>query len=336
MNFIKNSLKKYLPDNIKYLIKKIVYIVPSIRNYTYDLFRYLKYSTTINKPSDFHQLQARIMASYHVVEKGLAMPNRKLEFGKENLILLSNLLKNYLQKGYPINDLQFTAALASINTYIKIHRDAGIELNWMSKEIINLVNQEFQNKGYIERTSEEVKQLAKGDFEELSKSRHSLRNFSKEPVQIELIEYAINLAKRSPSVCNRQSSKVYTISDKDLILKALECQKGNRGFGHLINKLLIVTSSLKSFNGINERNQSFIDGGIYSMSLLYSLHYLGLGACPLNWSAPKERDKELRKVVKIDPEDNIIMMIGVGNLPSKFVVAQSERRPLDQILKKID
>ncbi len=64
------------------------------------------------------------------------------------------------------------------------------------------------------------------------------------------------------------------ISEPQKIKKALSYQNETEDL-----VILLINYVLTAFNGINERNQSFIDGGMYSMSL-YALHYLG--ACPLN------------------------------------------------------
>ena len=68
------------------------------------------------------------------------------------------------------------------------------------------------------------------------------------------------------------------------------------------------------------------------MSLIYALHSLGLGTCCLNWSVTRERDLALRKDAKIDHSESIIMMIAVGNLPDNFSVANSSRKPVEEIL----
>ena len=71
------------------------------------------------------------------------------------------------------------------------------------------------------------------------------------------------------------------------------------------------------------------------MSLIYSLHSLGLGTCCLNWSVEKETDAQLRKITNIPASENIIMLIAVGHLPDEFEVAISQRLPLDEVAKYI-
>jgi len=95
--------------------------------------------------------------------------------------------------------------------------------------------------------------------------------------------------------------------------------------------LLIVTSNLNYFDGPSEKNQAFIDGGLFAMSLLYALHFKEIGAIPLNWSYVKSQDQELHKLNEVKPNEKVIMFIGVGYPPSKFRVAASKRRKSKEI-----
>jgi nitroreductase len=157
--------------------------------------------------------------------------------------------------------------------------------------------------GTVELRREEILRRSKGDFLQCSLSRHSIRCFSGEPVDLSLINEAVRIAQTTPSVCNRQSSRVYIIQDESSKQAVLERQPGNRGFGHLADKILIVTSDLRAFSGMHERNQAFVDGGMFAMSLLYSLHYLGLGACALSWMVRKDVDEKMRKSLVMEVAD---------------------------------
>jgi nitroreductase len=109
---------------------------------------------------------------------------------------------------------------------------------------------------------------------------------------------------------------------------------GNSGFGHKVKTLLMVTVDRQCFFTEAERNQCWIDGGLFAMSLVYGLHSLGLGSCCLNWSVTRERDKLLKKVTGLKESDAVIMMIAVGHLKEEFNVATSARKSLNHFLVK--
>ena len=60
------------------------------RDYVYDLIRYARYSNTYNRLNSFHKLEAMIVAHYHVIEKGLSLPESRPGFGKDVVLALIN------------------------------------------------------------------------------------------------------------------------------------------------------------------------------------------------------------------------------------------------------
>jgi nitroreductase len=94
----------------------------------------------------------------------------------------------------------------------------------------------------------------------------------------------------------------------------------------------VVVCDLRHFVTVGERNQAWIDGGMFAMSLVYALHALGLGTCFLNWSVTEDVDRKLRPHLKVTEHDVIITMLAVGHLPERFRVAHSQRKPIDQAL----
>jgi nitroreductase len=83
---------------------------------------------------------------------------------------------------------------------------------------------------------------------------------------------------------------------------------------------------------IGERNQPWIETGMFAMSLIYALHAMGLGTCCLNWSVEPEKDEALKRDLDLPESFAIGMMIAVGALPDEILVAESRRVSLDQIL----
>ena len=137
-----------------------------------------------------------------------------------------------------------------------------------------------------------------------------LEIFRQKEVNIEDIYIAIKLAQRSPSTCNRQSSRIYLIKQKKIIDKLLKLQAGNRGFGHKINKLIMVGYDINSYPlEVGDRYTGYIDASLFAMTLIYSLTFLKLNSIALNWSKPKNIDLELRRLIKIKDSHNIIFFM---------------------------
>ena len=174
------------------------------------------------------------------------------------------------------------------------------------------------------------------NFDSFAKKRHSVRQFTHEEVSNDVIEHAVRVAQTAPSVCNRQSNRVHVCKRQDRIKEILSCQQGNRGFGHQVPLVFIVTSSLSHFLSIGERNQCWIDGGLFLMTLIYGLQDQGIATCCLNWSVEKERDLELRQIAGIPDSENIVCLLAAGYPPEHCQVACSARRPLTEVLQYIE
>lgn len=170
---------------------------------------------------------------------------------------------------------------------------------------------------------------SKADFKTFAESRHSVRDYSGEPVDRAILEKVFELAKRTPSACNRQSWKIRVVDDPELKKTIQKNQNGNRGFGDYIDKFIIITADVQYYDRIRERNQANIDGGMYAMNLLYSLHYYDIAAVPLSASLNLKQENNLREAFEIPDYENFIMFIGIGNYVDEFKVPKSHRREVE-------
>ena len=109
-------------------------------------------------------------------------------------------------------------------------------------------------------------------------------------------------------------------------------QNGNNGFTDSINKVLLITTDTKKFTKL-ESNQVFVDGGLFSMNLLLSLHSLGVASCCLNTCLPYVDEEKMKIVGEIPSSERLIMMIGIGKYKDSFEVAISDRIQSKDILE---
>lgn len=93
---------------------------------------------------------------------------------------------------------------------------------------------------------------------------------------------------------------------------------------------------MDAFIRANERNQPFIDGGLFSMSLLNALEFEGLGACALNAMMDKKTEERIFEILKIKSNDRLIMFISVGNFKNEVKVPVSLRNNLEDIINIIN
>lgn len=334
---IKAVIKAIIPKRIVKFIHKKRYDKQSRYYLKYDLERFRKYSGSLYKNDCYEKLIAQIIAEYHIIEKGLCMPNMRLGFGYNVIIDLINHC-NLFAANYDINNDQYIHALKTIYEYKIEHENNNFLIDDKILNKINnilLRNKVNEASKQQETTKEEYFKYTNSTFDQFSNSRHSIRNFKGE-IKISKIYKAIDIAQNAPSACNRQSTRVNVVEDKNLINNILNIQRGNRGFGHLVDKLIIITGELGGFTGINERNEVYVNGGIFAMNLLYSLHFYQIGACTLTWSSTITQDKEIRKLCAIPNSETIILLIACGNVPDSLKVVTSRRfssQKITRILK---
>lgn len=300
----------------------------------HDAFVYASWSSTFSMRGK-ERVEARIMAYVHTVEKAFSLKETKEGFGKNNVRILLGLMGRY-RKIDPEHDLStaFLSGMGVVNKYIKYMMGKGERID----EIVRMYDlvrdgKEYQECGSIIIDKREILDSIKIDFNRFIKSRRSIRNFTNEDIPLKIIEKAIALAQNAPSVCNRQSVRIHVISELRMIEYVLECQGGAKGFSQYVNKLLLVNSNLNAFHGPQERNQSFVDAGIYSMLLLLSLHSLGLGACALCWFPDIKKERLVKNKLKIDDNELIVLCIAVGVMPETVVTAESKRYGINKIFK---
>ncbi len=328
-------LKSFIPKKIITFLSEVCLKNSLIIKQIYDVFNYLKFSRTFSY-NGLNRLEYELITNYHVIEKGLSFQKIKKNFGKERIKIILKLLDKFLAKKYDTTNIFYNATVSTLREYIKWHKTHSFDVKWLESKIKNYPLKFNNYGGVIEIDKDQYIKMAKGNFKELVYSRKSIRNYSSKNISLSSIKKSLKLAQMSPSACNRQPAKVYIIGNKSKIVNVLKLHKGNRGFGNLANKLLIITSDLSTYKGSSEFYGPMIDGSLFAMSLIYSLHYQGLGVCPLNWFASIKRDRALHKLLNIPFNEKVIILILVGNLPDSFKAAKSNRRKTKEIFRIIN
>lgn len=323
---MKSFLKRVVPFSTVFQVT---------RGFCIDFVRYIKYTSFVRYPGQRSEenLVAKIVAQYHALEKGLCMPEFRLGFGNS---LMSDLLDSVdlysTRYGYEHQCLRDTAS--AVSEYFQVHSDhmdlldpSNVKRGQQFLEKLSSFSPlELHNQDTIE-SHECFKNSSY--FREFALSRRSHRFFDGTTVSIKKILIAIDIARFSPSSCNRQSSHVHIFTDKYQMTQLLESQGGNRGYGHLGGALLLVTSDIKKTIHVNERHMPFVDGGIFYMSLLYALHSQEIAACPLNCYFPPSVEARVRKLSKISDNECIVAMIICGNISGTIRAVKSPRFPLN-------
>lgn len=337
---LKSNILNQLPKPVKWALRFIKRSPHIFYEFFWDAVSYIKFSSVIDMDGDKEKLYAVITATYHNLEKGLSLSSPRPGFGASNINKLVGYLEKYLEVYGPSETL--TTPINVLNKYCHFNKAQKVDVSALEEKVKVLARSnnhhlyEAHSKGgVLIRTKEQVVQATSLTTQEFFDYRHSVRQFSDEPVSQSSINLAISVAQKSPVVCNRQSGKVYTILNKNQIIKTLELQGGARGFLSEVTALFCIAVDIRNFNGSGERNQGLIDGGMFAMSFVYGLHLQAIGTCCLNWSKDADEDRKMKAHLGIPASEKIIMFIAAGHLKEKFNVAESVRKPLSTVLVEI-
>lgn len=274
----------------------------------------------------------------HTIEKGLSLPKPRLLFGKNNIARIIHLLRHC--DPTMVNTAAVQMALGSLNEYIDFHRKNGIKDIFLddlhqelSKITAKLPIQAVGGTRDVLKDNNKLKEQRLSYTEFLS-SRFSCRNFSNNTVPANLLKDVVLTAQNAPSQCNRQSTRIHGYMNKEVIARLLALQGGSSGFAASVPLVLVVSSEVAAWSTRAERNQAYVDSGLFGMALLYSCHAHGLGSCCLNFAKTNLQERAFKKVAGISAGERITMLIAVGYLDeTNAVAARSTRCPLDTVFK---
>ena len=161
----------------------------------------------------------------HAIEKGFSLKNVRGDFGVAKIKNLVNLLCKYVSKyGYDDNLRVPISLIFAYQKFRENQHNLTDELENLFAKVDGIVSQynycksDFVYAGTKTIMRQEMLNLGTVKFSTLVHNRHSVRNFdnSKRTDTLEgKIKEAINIAKYSPSACNRQAYRVHVYKGDD-------------------------------------------------------------------------------------------------------------------------
>lgn len=295
-----------------------------------EVFPETKYLATANLKNNAKKLHTNLYIRTHALEKGMSIGRVRYGFGKSKALSLIKDLQLYLKLG---GDKQFVIESCSIiQRYIIFNEKGGADMSIIHKSFEPFCKNnkiEFVDYGGIyELKHSLIKDQEHAPFDIFSQSRYSIRDFGKTPVREDDIKKALKLAERTPSACNRQSQRIHVYLDKDLKDKICNLQLGCRGFIDDIQGAILVCCDLGCYN-FHELNLAYVDGGLYAMNLLYSLHYYDIATIPLTMAHKPNYIKKILKMMDISYNEVPVLLIAIGSFKDEWRVAQSHRKEWD-------
>jgi len=294
-------------------------------------YRFMKWGVD---RKDYWAISAELLFYYHKLEKGLCMPNIKEVFGYDAARETLDIMAAWENGAFSKQDPVYQGAIETLRAYrLKIESLPDSQIGALRAEIDLLLSKYEANADLATPICMPgLPDDSLEHFDLLVNARRSVRNFSQRKVAINRVLNAVRLAQLAPSACNRQPCKVHFYDDPEKIKNLLALQNGNKGFGQTIPGLIVLTADSHGFFDASERNEPYIDGGLFAMTLILALAADGIASCCLNWCVGPDEDRLAHKIGALPEREKIIMYIGIGYAGPGSVVPRSPRRDADAIL----
>lgn len=278
----------------------------------------------------------------HRIEKGLSIRPRKpvfaLEYIAETVDIYTKVRSSY-REGPSSNELLWAYDVLSL--YFSLVGE---------NEIVLRAKERFENAPIpkdLERPQDQYVHLNKRvpfsfdsippspvkyeDLVSLARRRRSVRSFEPRPVARETIEKAIEVARYSPSACNRLPYTFRVLDDYALVQKAAANAGGTAGYSHMINTLVVIVGHCNAYFDERDRHLIYIDSSLASMAFMFAAETLGLATCAINWSDVEWRERRMEKLLNLGTDDRVIMLIAVGYPLSDGLIPFSSKKAVEEI-----
>ena len=329
---------KALLQNVRVILSRL--FVSPLKTYYFtgrlfwnDYRQFMLYSSSV-KMLDKECFIARIVMTYHVIEKGLTMPKKRLDFGHETVYDLMRQVDEY-EKLFGRSEANVDYAAGVVKEYLALHERSNFPINqedafW--KRVMNFCKShaDIPCSKQVSTTRDAFFKDINASFPVFAASRHTCRHYEG-PLPLEIVESAVKLAMTAPSACNRQHARVHCVSNHQTRDVIFTLQNGNRGFAKDADKLLVVTSDLNDLRWHEERNDIYTNAGMFLMNLCYALHYHKVAHCVLNWSVSPEADRKLHDLLGIGMNERPVALVCCGPMPERVELAASPRKKFEDI-----
>lgn len=310
----------------------------SARDYYGDFRLYMKYNYNNPFRDDQKALLARMLRQTHTIEKGMSIANPRVGFGVAKITELMNMIDRYMSLSYDMNSTGLLNAISAMSSY----KDFQKKLGYNNEELFARIAKyeklipDYPESGIKKIPFDDLMAQANGNFESFMLSRHSIRQFADTDVDLDKIRSAIQLAKHAPTACNRQGYKVYLYDSKEKTDALGEVIAGNTGFQGDVKRYLIITGLVSSFYDSFERNQVYVEAGIFTMALVEALHYYGIANCVLQNGEHRKKQNAFRSICpEIGKDEKIIAFLAIGNYRDEVTYAVSNRKRLKEIFEVV-
>jgi nitroreductase len=169
------------------------------------------------------------------------------------------------------------------------------------------------------------------ELEQLAIRRRSCRWFLQKPVPRTLIDRAMIIGGYAPSACNRQPFEFRFYDEPDLLRSIAAIPGGTAGFHHNFPCVAVLLGHFSAFPFDRDRHVPYIDASLAAMGFQLGLEVQGVSSCCINWPDVAEKEKAISRLLGLQTDERVIMMMSIGYPDPTGMVPYSEKKALDEI-----
>ena len=267
--------------------------------------------------------------SIHRIEKGLSFKHLRDVFAESYILETVNYLAQIESSGN-LNVKTVSWGVSVLNEYfLKCKHTEQVSEAYSLFRNINLENKQPDWNPYCEKSRVNLS-VDYHALYQLSLRRRSVRHYLDKEVEFTLIKQAMEVAALSPSSCNRQSFKFLFYNDRLMVDQISAIPGGVAGYE--IPSVVIVVGSYRGYFDERDIAVPVIDSSLAMMAFLFTLETLGLSSVCINWPNLPDKEKRIRELVKIERDEFIVVMIGVGYADPEGKIPYSAKREVDELI----
>ena len=286
-------------------VKKFKELVCKIKSLKSD-WNFLKIFTNDKRDEKEEVLFSLLRRNCHALDKGLHTIPFEKGHGK-SIYAEAITFKKQLKDSLYVNDPAYLWCEAIIAAYEQA---------------------QSQNLGELDRPyriyTEDEKHMIYNFFH----SRISCRNFNNKKVKDSIWNEIIAVAADAPNGCCRQTSRIYVVSNKEIITKLKINIAGATGFSNGIPYLLCITADTRPYTCV-DRMLAYIDASLFTENLVLGCRANNIFTTILNFQHASEREREsVSECLGIPSHERIILFIAAGyvdSVPEKPIRMSVER-----------
>ena len=244
-------------------------ILAFFSEYAQDLYLFLRHNGYSPLEERSRRLSHKTIIEAHTIEKGLTLPQPKPHFGREKIAALMDMNSDWAP---PEGELSRSMLVGALREYQISFANVPAPDEALAQRIDGFlaIHRDTLAEGGVRHGMERQCQENAAAIQFLE-GRFSAREFGQRALTDAEIDGIVRLAQRAPSQCNRQSSRLHVYRNPTKIRELIGLQGGGRGFAESVPTLFIVTSEITGWAGPTQRNQPYMDGGLFAMMLMLGL-----------------------------------------------------------------